>query len=147
MGGFRENILQAISLDRARGAAAVSNAVLWELTDHTPYVPSPLLYGGLLYFLKTNTNRLSCYDAGTGAPCFTEQPLEGITGVYASPVAARDRVYVAGRNGVTVVLKLGTQPAILAQNKLDDHFDASPAIAGQELYLRGHAHLYCIAQD
>jgi outer membrane protein assembly factor BamB len=33
----------------------------------------------------------------------------------------------------------------LAVNTLADRFDASPAIAGDELYLRGHANLYCVA--
>ena len=36
---------------------------------------------------------------------------------------------------------------VLAQNTLEDDFDASPAIAGDELYLRGHRSLYCIAQQ
>ena len=33
----------------------------------------------------------------------------------------------------------------LAVNTLADQFDASPAVAGDELYLRGHANLYCVA--
>ena len=36
---------------------------------------------------------------------------------------------------------------VLAANLLDDGFDASPAAAGGELYLRGREHLYCIAAD
>jgi hypothetical protein len=36
---------------------------------------------------------------------------------------------------------------VLATNSLDDGFDASPAIAGDELYLRGQKHLYCIARE
>ena len=43
MGGYRENILQAISLDKARGNAARSKAILCDYRRDTPYVPSPLL--------------------------------------------------------------------------------------------------------
>jgi len=35
---------------------------------------------------------------------------------------------------------------VLAINKLDDGFDASPAIVGDELYLKGNKSLYCIAK-
>ena len=48
--------------------------------------------------------------------------LPGIYNVYASPVAAAGRVYVASREGVTVVLKDGEQPEVLAQNRLEDSF-------------------------
>ena len=147
MGGFRESILQAISLDKAQGDAATSNAILWELTENTPYVPSPLLYDGLLYFLKSNKNMFSCYDAKTGTPHYTVQRLEGVNSLYASPVAAQDRIYLAGREGITTVIKHGPKFEVLAQNTLNDRFDASPVIVGKELYLRGHKSLYCIASE
>jgi len=35
---------------------------------------------------------------------------------------------------------------MLATNRLDEQFDASPALAGKELFLRGHEYLYCIAE-
>ena len=35
---------------------------------------------------------------------------------------------------------------ILATNKLDEGIDASPAIAGDEIFLRGNESLYCIAE-
>ena len=44
------------------------------------------------------------------------------------------------------VLKHSPKYQVLATNKLDDEFDSSPAIAGDELYLRGRTHLYCIAR-
>ena len=56
-----------------------------------------------------------------------------------------DRVYCPGRNGVTVVIKNADTFEILATNKLDDGFDASPAVIGDEMYLRGNKSLYCIA--
>ena len=147
MGGYRESVLQAISLAKARGDAAASNAIVWDYNYDTPYVPSPLLYNGILYFLKSNRNILSCFDARTGEPHYTRQRLDGITGVYASPVAAQGRVYLAGRNGVTLVIKHGPRFEVLAQNVLNDSFNASPVIVGQELYLRGHKYLYCIASE
>ncbi len=145
MSGFRGNALQAIRLAGARGDVTGSAAVVWTHNEDTPYVPSPLLYGETLYFLKHNQAILSCLDAASGTAFFARQRLDGIDGVYASPVGAAGRVYIAGRNGVTVVLKHGPQFEVLASNTLDEGFDASPAIAGGELYLRGRTHLYCVA--
>ena len=48
---------------------------------------------------------------------------------------------------MVLVIKHGPQFEVLAQNVLDDGFDASPAIVGDEIYLRGRKYLYCIASD
>ena len=66
--------------------------------------------------------------------------------MYASPVGVEDRIYVLSRDGVTLVINHGREYSVRATNTLDDNFDASPAIAGDELYLRGHKNLYCIAR-
>ena len=147
MGGYSESVLQAISLDKAHGKASSSGAIIWDHAQDTPYVPSPLLYGGMLYFLKSNRNMLSCFDAATGKAHYSRQRLEGLRVVYASPVAAQGRVYVLGRNGACSVIKHGPRLEILASNTLDDTFDASPAIVGSELFLRGNNYLYCIASE
>jgi hypothetical protein len=103
---------------------------------------------GLLYFIASNQPLLSCFDAKTGKPHFEAERLAGILpGIYASPVAARDRVYVLGREGVCLVLKKGPALEILATNKLDDKTDASIALVGNELFIRGHQNLYCIAPN
>jgi len=92
-----------------------------------------------------NNAVLSCFDAATGQIEFEHERLDGIYGIYASPVAAKDRVYVLGREGVCLVLKKGPKPEILATNRLEDKTDASPALAGKEIFIRGHHNLYCIA--
>lgn len=146
MSGFRGNALLAIRLSEAKGDITDSEAIIWKFDRDTPYVPSPLLYGDTLYFLKHNKGILSAFNIKTGKPFYGPQRLENIQGVYASPVGAKDRVYIPGRNGVTLVIKHGPEFEVLAENVLDDGFDASPAIAGNELYLRGRKNLYCIAE-
>ena len=73
--------------------------------------------------------------------------LDGLDGAYASIVGAKNRVYITGRNGATAVVRHGENFELLATNVLDDGFDASAAIAGNEIYLRGREHLYCIARN
>lgn len=143
--GFRGAALLAIDYSKAVGDITDKPAIKWKYNRDTPYVPSGVLYNGRLYFLENNRPLLSCLDAKTGKPLYEKERLAGIEGVYASLVAAAGRVYVVGRDGTTLVVKDGPKFEALATNDLDDEFDASPAIAGNELFLRGTKHLYCIA--
>ena len=145
MSGFRGNTLLAIKLGRT-GELTGSDAIAWSHHKATPYVPSPLLYGDLLYFFRANDAMLSCFDAKSDSPHFEAERIEGLQGVYASPVGADEKVYLIGRSGTVVVLRRGAKLEVLATNQLSDKFDASPAIAGNELFLRGHDRLYCIAE-
>lgn len=93
-----------------------------------------------------NNGLLSCFDARSGRALMEAERIEALPGGYASPVGAGGKVYLAGRNGVTLVLKPADTLEELATNRLDEKFDASPATAGKELFLRGHESLYCIAE-
>ena len=145
--GYRGNNLQAIRLADARGDIADTGAIVWQLDRDTPYVPSPLLYDDALYLLKSNDGILSAFDPLTGEPHYALQRLRGVPNVFASPVGAAGRVYIAGRDGATLVLRQGRRYEELAVNRLDDGFDASPALVDDELYLRGYRYLYKIAED
>ena len=87
----------------ARGNLDGTPHVAWSLDRDTPYVPSPLLADGVLYFLKTNSGILTAVDARSGKPFYQNQRLEGVPNVFASPVAAKGRIYIAGREGSTIV--------------------------------------------
>ena len=150
--GYRGNMLQAVSLADARGELSGTPAIRWSHERHTPYVPSLLLYDDRVYFVKHFKNIFSCLDAATGEVLFTEKRLPGISNVYASPVGAAGRVYVLGRDGKAVVLEHNgpgerCEFKVLAENSLDDGFDASPAVVGDEMFLRGRRFLYAIARD
>lgn len=145
--GFRGNQLYAVDLTRAEGDITGSEAIAWSLDEDTPYVPSPLLHDGILYLTKSNSGIISAFDARTGTLLYGPERLPGIRSIYASPVAAADRVYLTSRDGTTVVLAAGPTFEVLAANMLDDDFDASPAAVDDELYLRGHRYLYCIAGE
>jgi outer membrane protein assembly factor BamB len=147
MSGFRGNALQAIRLDQAKGDLVPGPALAWSYDRDTPYVPSPVLHEGLLYFLKHNTAILSALDAKTGEVRYGPHRLEKVEGVYASPIVAGGRLYVVGRNGFTEVLRTGPKAEVLAANKLDDRFDASPVVVGDELLLRGHRYLYALRAE
>ncbi|HMJ91737.1 MAG TPA: PQQ-binding-like beta-propeller repeat protein [Candidatus Acidoferrum sp.] len=144
MSGFRGAALFAVKPGKT-GDIAGTDAIAWTYNKDTPYVPSPLLYDDRLYFFKGNEATLTVLDAKSGKAMVEAERLEGVRGIYASPIGAAGRIYVAGRDGGALVLKKGDKAEVLATNKLDDRFDASPAAVGKELFLRGKQYLYCIA--
>ena len=145
MSGFRGNALVVIRMDAAKGDITGTDAVVWNYDRDTPYVPSPLLYDNVLYFLKSNNNLLSAFNAKTGEALYSAERVEGLRNVYASPIGAGGRIYIADREGSIVVLQSGPGAKVLATNKLDDGFSASPVAVADALYLRGERNLYCIA--
>jgi flagellar biogenesis protein FliO len=86
-------------------------------------------------------------DAKTGTPIIERKRLPDVRNIYASPVAAKDRIYITDRDGTTLVLAAGkSEIEVLATNKLDDQIDASPALVGDQIILRSKTHLYCIGK-
>ena len=146
--GFRGTALLAVRYADARGEIDRASAMAWVYDGKgTPYVPSPVLYKDMLYFVRENRATVSCVDAKTGRAHYDNGRIEEIRGVYASLVAAGDHIYVAGLDGKTAVVKAGPTFEVLAINELDDSFAASPVIVGDTLLLRGEHTLYCIAAD
>nr|WP_236621992.1 PQQ-binding-like beta-propeller repeat protein [Rhodopirellula maiorica] len=146
MTGFRGYAIYSIPLS-SKGDITDSDSITWIEEDAAPYVPSPLLYQGQLYFVKANNGVLLSRGAKTGELLIDQTRLPDISTIYASPVAANGHVYLTGRDGTTLVLKHGDSFEVVAKNKLDEEIDASAAIVGDEIFYRGKQHLYCVAKD
>jgi outer membrane protein assembly factor BamB len=146
MSGHRGSAAVAVRLDSRGNVTDDSRQIVWRLQRDTPYVPSPILYGDLLYFTKSNTPILTCVEPSTGKVLTDGVRLPGMQSLYASPVAAAGRIYFTSREGVTLVVKNQSSLEVLATNRLPDGIDASPAIVGNELFLRTRRHLVCVAE-
>ena len=150
-GSYDWQKMMAVRLEGAKGDLTGTEAVVWSRDRHASYVPSPLLYEGRLYFLKHSQAFLMALDVASGRELYGPLRIRGLHNVFASPVAAGGRLYVVSREGTTAVVRAATadrddEPELLAINRLDDAFTASPAVVGGELYLRGQEFLYCIAE-
>jgi outer membrane protein assembly factor BamB len=145
MTGYRGYAVYALPLD-SRGDITDTEQIAWSRTDVGPYVSSPVLYGGQLYFTKERNAVLSSLDAKTGEPLIDQVRLQGLNSMYASPVAAAGRIYFTSREGATIVLRHGPKLEVLATNRLDEGIDASPALVGSQMFLRGEKHLYCVEE-
>jgi hypothetical protein len=60
-------------------------------------------------------------------------------------VAVNGKLYIATEQGDVVVVRMGEKFEVLATNSMgEDMFIATPAVAGNSMYLRGQSTLYCI---
>lgn len=143
---YDKRALLAIDLAGAKGDITGTVHVKWNRFRGTPYVPSPLLYEGKLYYLTHYQGVLTRVDGVTGEDEPGAIRLAGIGNIYASPVAAAGRVYVTDLDGVTAVVSHAAVPRVLAINRLKEPVAASAAIAGRDLFLRGEKSLYRLAE-
>ena len=145
-GSYEKQTLLAIRLTGAKGELAGTQQIAWQKNRSTPYVPSPLLYDGWLYYLRHYQGVLSRVNAKTGDEPSGPFRLGSVFNIYSSPVAAAGRIYVTDRNGKTLVISNDPEPKSLTLNKLDDRFSASAALVGDAIFLRGEKFLYCIGE-
>lgn len=141
MSGYEGHSLLAIPIS---GKGDVTDTIVWKADRGTPYVPSPILYEGQLYYTQSNQNILTSRLARDGSEKIARTRIPDLGDIYASPVGADGRIYFLGRKGTTVVIQPGDELKVLATNQLDDNFHASPALAGNQMFLRGMRFLYCL---
>ncbi|PWU21561.1 MAG: pyrrolo-quinoline quinone [Verrucomicrobia bacterium] len=135
-----ENVLVAVK-PGGRGDITKTH-VAWKATKGLPYLASPLLYNGRVYCVK-NGGMLSSFDATTGKSYYSQERLGAEGDYYSSPVAADGRIYlVSVRGKLTVVKAGGDLPEILHQADFKERIAATPALAGDNLYLRTKSSLY-----
>lgn len=144
--GFRGVSTMAIELGH-EGDLTDTDAVRWTTRKVGTNVPSPLVHRNRLYLLRGYSSSLSAFDATTGEELFHRQSLPEIRQIYASPLAVGDNIYFASREGTTAVVRADDEFDVIAVNTLDEALDGSPVVIGDELYLRGRSHLYCIAEQ
>lgn len=117
--------------------------LLWKLDHQAPSnICSPLAYDGRLLLVKKG-GLSAAFDLNDGKEIWNKKRLGNLGNYYASPVAAGDRIYVPGENGVIVVLKAGPEIDVLAKNDVGNSIIGTPAIADNRLFVRTYDKLWC----
>lgn len=112
-----------------------SEAVVWSRTGRGSYMPTPLLYQGLLYVLNNN-GLFDCYDWKTGAEIYRQRlPVVG-SGFSASPIAADGRIYLSNEDGDMLVIAAGRKFEALSTNSIGELLMATPALSEGVMYIR-----------
>jgi len=121
--------------------------IAWKATKGLPYVPSPLYYRGRIYLVREG-GIVSCFNAQTGETIWQQERLASAENYYASPVAAEGRIFVTSLEGKMTVLKAGTEkPEVLRTIDFHERIGATPALAGDRLYVRTATTLYAFGSS
>jgi outer membrane protein assembly factor BamB len=131
---------------KAGGTGDVTTSgLLWKKTKGFPYIASALVYRGQ-YVMVKDGGIVTAYDAKTGTEVYQER-VAAAGKYYASPVAANGNIYFTTLDGAVTVLKAGSDKAeVVATNpKLGERTAATPAVAGDTLFIRTDKHLYAFA--
>jgi outer membrane protein assembly factor BamB len=129
---------------RPDGGGDVSQShVAWKATKAVPFLPSPVCVGDLIYTVNDD-GIVSCIAGKTGKIVWQKR----LGGKFvASPLAAAGRIYLFSESGPTTVIDAGRKYKELAVNKLDEGCLASPAVAGNALFVRTKTHVYRIEEQ
>jgi outer membrane protein assembly factor BamB len=121
--------------------------VAWRQEKAAPYNPSTLVYQDNLYVLYDN-GTVACFNSRDGSDIYARQRIPKGGAFTASPWAYDGKIFCLNEDGVTCVLKAGSQFELLHTNALsdDDMCMATPAIAGQRLLIRTASRVYCITR-
>src|SRR6476661_2253143 len=118
-----------------------SDFIAWSKQRGGPYMPTPIVYGDLLYTCS-NQGVLTAYNATTGERVYQER-LGGTGGAFtASPVASDGKIYLSSEDGDVFVVKAGPKYELLAKNPVGEVMMATPAISNGMVIVRTVSHLY-----
>lgn len=138
---IRPNASGDITLKKDETSSA---SIAWFQKQSGPYMPTPVLYDGLLYVLY-DRGLISCFDAKTGEVVYEKQRLSGSANAFTScPWAYDGKVFCLSEEGDTFVVRAGKKFEVLGKNSVGEFSMATPAIADNALFLRTLKHLYRI---
>ncbi|REJ77179.1 MAG: hypothetical protein DWQ36_17570 [Acidobacteria bacterium] len=138
-GGYRGREVHAVRLDAS--GLVEGDELAWTSEAGGPYTSTPVAYRGRIYFAR-DTGVWNVLDLASGERLHRER----IDGAYsASPIAADGRIYLPAEEGVVRVLSAEPPFEVLASNDMGAPCMASPAVAGQTLFLRCGTTLWAIA--
>ena len=135
-----ENGMLAIALGGSGDMTAT--AVKWAYRRAVPQLPSPVIYGGVLYMVNDG-GIVTTLKPETGELIKQGRLKGAIDRYYASPVAADGKIFMASEKGKVVVLAPGGDLEPIAVNDLQEDIYATPALADGRIYLRTRGTLYC----
>ena len=120
-----------------------SEFVAWSKKRGGPYMPTPVVYGELLYTVS-NQGVVTAYQAKTGERVYQQRIADRGGAFTASPVAADGKVYLSSEDGEVFVFKAGPKHELLSVNPMGEVLMATPAISDGLLIVRGLKHLFAL---
>jgi len=139
---FSKQGLKVIKLG-GQGDISLTNYV-WGNSDQISHISSPLCNNNHIYMIRDG-GIISCFQSENGKLLYREK-INAPGAYFCSPIAAKDRIYIASRNGIITVFDAGEKLNILAQNNLNELITATPAVVDNKIYLRTEKALYAFGK-
>lgn len=115
-------------------------AIAWKVKRETPYVPTPLVKGDMLFYWS-DRGMVTCAHAATGEVIWQDH----VPGSYfSSPICAGNTLFNVTKNGEVVAVSAGGKFELLGKTPLNEKCHATPAISGNRMFVRTYTRLYCI---
>ncbi|HEU4875729.1 MAG TPA: PQQ-binding-like beta-propeller repeat protein [Pyrinomonadaceae bacterium] len=122
-----------------------SDTVIWSKTGRGSYMPTPLIYNGILYVLANN-GTFDAYNLKTGAEVYRQRLSVVGSGFSASPVASDGKIYLSNEDGEILVVSAGEKFNHIATNSMGELLMATPALSDGVMYVRSNASLFAIGR-
>jgi outer membrane protein assembly factor BamB len=123
-----------IAINAESKGPVANDQILWRVTKNISEVPSPIFYMGRAYMAKEG-GFITCVNPETGDVLYQVRAVN-LGPIFASPVAANGYLYVFGLNGMLKVIKAGDKFEVASEYNFNDKILATPAIAGNTIYIR-----------
>jgi outer membrane protein assembly factor BamB len=128
-----------------KDGATSSTYIAWSKTRGGPYMPTPIVYGDVLYTCS-NQGVVTAYNADNGERIYQER-LGGRGGAFtASPVASDGKIYFSSEDGEVFVVKAGPKYELLATNPVGEVMMATPAISDGYVIVRARHHVFAFGE-
>ena len=123
---------------RPGGAGDVTSThVAWSSPRGSPFVPSGIVVGDLLYLINDMQSILTVYEAATGKLVYQDRLGTAMReGFSASPVHVNGKIFLTNDDGQTFVVEAGRTFKLLHVNELGEQTLASPALVDGTWYWR-----------
>jgi outer membrane protein assembly factor BamB len=122
-----------------------STHVAWSTPKGSPFVPSGIIVGDVLYLVNDMQSIITAYEAKTGTLLFQGRLGEaGRESFSSSPVALDGKVFFTNDDGETFVIEAGREFKLLHVNRLGEPTYASPALVDGRWYFRTASSLVAI---
>lgn len=122
-----------------------SKSVAWSYRGRGSYMPTPLIYQGIVYVLNNN-GLFDAYELKTGKEIYRQRLPQVGSGFSASPVAADGKIYLPNEDGDILVVAAGREFRHIATNSMGELLMATPALSEGVMFVRTAGSLFAIGR-
>src|SRR4029453_12258324 len=103
-------------------------ALVWSRTGRGSYMPTPLVYEGIVYVLANN-GVFDAYDLATGDEIYRQRLQKVGNGFSRAPVPADGKIFLSNEDGDLVIVEAGRTFRQIGANEMGEFVMATPALS------------------